>query len=125
MKGCGLMHIYTSYFANIRKLPEGLIPISIALKSPPGYVGLTYPALAPTWSILAEWKDCHNEELYVSRFYNEILGKLDQDSVYESLKKLSRGLDVVLICFEKRGSFCHRNLVAYWFKLAGRDVKEL
>ena len=46
--------IYTSYFAKLKKLPAGIAPISIALKTPDWYTGLRYIKLAPWYSFFEE-----------------------------------------------------------------------
>lgn len=38
---------YTSYFANLKKLPDNVVPISICGKAPDWYSGLQYKKLAP------------------------------------------------------------------------------
>ena len=54
------MEIYTSNFANIRKIPSNIIPISIAAKSPDWYHGYEYKSLAPSYEILSNWKTNRN-----------------------------------------------------------------
>ena len=45
--------------------------------------------------------------------------------VYNKLEELSCGQDIVLVCYEKSGDFCHRYLVADWLsKNLGIEVKE-
>ena len=48
--------IYTSYFANLKNLPDNVCPISICGKAPDWYKGLQYKKLAPT--------NVRNEALY-------------------------------------------------------------
>lgn len=48
------MNIYTTYFANIRHLPESIIPVSIAGKPPEKWDGIEYKKLAPKWSFFSE-----------------------------------------------------------------------
>jgi len=49
--------MYTGYFAKLKTYEKaGLVPVSIALKTPEWYTGLEYKRLAPTWSILSSWK---------------------------------------------------------------------
>ena len=40
------MKIYTSYFAKLKSLPEGIIPISICGKAPSWYKGAQFKILA-------------------------------------------------------------------------------
>ncbi len=34
------MKIYTSYFANLKNIPDNIVPISICRRSPKGYDGI-------------------------------------------------------------------------------------
>ena len=115
--------IYTTYFAKLKKLPSNIIPIAISASTPEGYIGLTYKALAPTWDILSNYKSNYDEQEYIRRYTEEILGKLN---VHDEYTKLTQGhkLDVALVCYEKSGSFCHRNIVAKWFRDAGYQCEE-
>lgn len=116
---------YTSYFANIKKLPKDVVPISICGKAPEGYTGLQYKKLAPSWSIWSEWKyDHHNNEIYTARFNNEILANLDVNIVMRQLLELTGGKSFCLICYEKPQDFCHRHLVADWMKSVGINIEE-
>lgn len=119
------MKIYTSYFANLKKLPNDVVPIAICGKSPTGYKGLEYKVLAPKYGFFQEWKQNHDNDFYIKHFYDEVLNKLDAKRVCENLQILSGGQDVALICYEKPGDFCHRHLVAEWLsKELGIEVNE-
>jgi len=109
----------TSYFAKVRNL-YGANLISIALKTPPGFKGTIYTRLAPTYELLNKWKNKKiNEREYIEE-YLQILNKLDPHKIYQQL-----GEDAILLCYEKSGDFCHRHIVADWFKKYGYDVEEL
>lgn len=138
--------IYTSYFAKIRKMPENVVPVSISQWPPKGYNGLQCKALAPTKDILMEYKDSNEtdkerEARYNERYINEVLEKLDLKQVISNLQKQidmdtldllevdnvweSKNLHIALVCFEKSGDFCHRNLVAEKLKEIGIPCREL
>lgn len=102
------MKIYTGNFANLRKY-TGLFPVSIALTAK-GYEGACYRKLNPSWSYMDEPQD-----IYTLRF-NQHLATLNPQAVYNELAALSKGKDVVLLCHEKEGDFCHRHLVASWLE---------
>ena len=108
------MKIYTSYFAKINQLPESIIPISIAGKAPSGLKILEYKKLAPKWHFFQEWKVNQDNNFYIEHFQKEVLDKLNRNQVLIDLANLSNGKDIVLICYEKPGNFCHRHLVAEW-----------
>jgi len=50
---------------------------------------------------------------YAIEYQRETLNKLDPTKVFEEL-----GFDVVLLCWEAPGKFCHRRLVAEWLEEA-------
>lgn len=119
------MKIQTSYFANAKHIPAGVVRISICRKIPPWYKGFSYNALAPSSGILNQWKDESNENVYIERFQKEILDNLDAKKIYADLENICKGRNCVLLCYEKSSSFCHRHLVADWLnKELGIKVKE-
>ena len=104
--------MWTSYFAKHKQRGDG---ISICAKKPAWWKGEEYKALAPTYSILMEYKNStlpkqEREEVYIGRFEKEILSKLDPAKVYEDLK------DKVMLCYEVSDDFCHRHLAAKWIE---------
>lgn len=124
IEGKSAMKLYTSYFSNIKKLPDNVVPIAICGKSPDGYKGLRYKKVAPSWSIWKEYHDFKDIEKYAVRFQNEILSKLAPKTVLQDLLALSNSQPFALICYEKRGDFCHRHLVAKWLQESGLDIEE-
>ena len=115
---------YTSYYANVKRLPREVVPISIAGKAPDGWKGLEYKKLAPKWWFFKEWKKNHDNDYYIRNFKKEVLDKLDPNAIWKELRKLSNGSSFALICYEKPGDFCHRHLVADWFKKNGYKIEE-
>ena len=105
--------IYTSYFGGLKKLPNTITPISICGKPIPGWTGLEFKKLAPSWSIYKEYKESFDQERYIRRYQAEILGKLNPQEILGEILNLSEG-DIALVCYEKPGDFCHRHLVASW-----------
>jgi hypothetical protein len=110
------MKIYTSYFARLKYLPSSIVPISICGKAPTWYKGLEYKKLAPKYKSFIEWKESHDNVLYIECYKLEVLDKLGKFKVIDDLMNLSNGKDVALICYEKPGDFCHRHLVAKWLE---------
>ena len=65
------------------------------------------------------------ESEYTPKFEQK-LKNLSAKSVVKELEELSLGKDVVLLCHEKAGEFCHRRLVADWLnRELGIEVPEL
>ena len=78
--------IYTSYFPNINKLPDNIVPISISRKAPPGYTGIEFKKLAPSYELLSHWQEHHDEEYYTETFTQEVLKKLSRHLVSKWLR---------------------------------------
>lgn len=116
------MRIYTSYFANNKRLQkEGIVMIGISLFPPKWFYGVSFKIVAPSFSLLKE----ENEDVYKKRFKEEVLSRVNPVVFVENLKKYSNGKDVALCCFEKPNEFCHRHLVAEWLKeKLGINVEE-
>lgn len=110
------MKIYTSYFAKSKNIPENIIKISIAGKAPIGYQGIEYKKLAPKYGFFMKWKETQDNNFYIEHFNSEVLDTLNVAQVYSELEQLSKTKDCVLLCYEKPNNFCHRHLVANWFK---------
>ena len=106
------MKIYTSYFANIKKLPKNIIPISISRFPPKWFNGIMFKQLAPSKEILLNYKG--NHKLYIQKYTAEILDNLNATDIYNQLQELSNGYDIALVCFEKPTDFCHRHIVSKW-----------
>lgn len=99
--------ILTSYFARSARAPGA---VSIARFPPKWYTGARYPPLAPVTDMLK----IHDWILYRKRYQDEILSGLDPDTVIRELEELVPGSDILLLCFEKDRTRCHRSLVAEW-----------
>ena len=86
--------------------------VAISRTQPRGWTGRAYEPLAPSWRLLAAAKSgAIDEGEYTRRYRAEVLSKLDPATVRADL-----GEDVVLLCWENSGAFCHRRLVAEWFE---------
>lgn len=131
--------IFTSYFANIRKLPPNIFPVAITAVVPDWYTGLSYSLLAPSYDILRRYKRDRDEAAYTKLFSQSILDNLDLDTVLRDLNEMTPAhfrpimistiykdpnWHVALICYEKSGDFCHRHLVADWFRCNGVECGE-
>jgi len=102
------MKIYTGYFAQSKRYQkEGLVLISIA-RFNRFFNGNELKILAPPANIIHE-----PEKTYIPK-YLAILNKLSKQRILDNIKYLSNDNDCILLCYEKPGDFCHRNLVAEW-----------
>ena len=116
--------LYTTYFGNLRKLPDTITPIAICGKSPDWWNGYEYKKLAPKWAFFKEWKENHDNDFYIRCFEEQVLSKLNPNKVLEDLDNLAGKGDKALVCYEKVGEFCHRHLVSAWFRENGIDIIE-
>jgi len=117
------MKIYTSYFANLKRVVN---PISICGKAPLFYKGPQYKRLAPKYGFFMDWKQGKlDNDGYVKCFNEQVLSGLDPLDVVNELQEFYPEADqLTLICYEKPGDFCHRHLVSEWLRQAGIDAKE-
>ena len=109
----------SSYFSH-----KGPGRIGITVGSPRGIAGLVYfRALAPRRDMLRG----HTPEEYIAKF-DEILGRLDPRATWDRLHELVTPHEPVLLCYERppftRDNWCHRRLVADWFKSELGEVVE-
>lgn len=79
------MLIYTSYFAQVRNLPSGIVPISITAKQVPGWRYPVYKALAPTYNILYDYKRDGDKDHYVAAYLRDVLRHLSPEKVVADL----------------------------------------
>lgn len=117
--------IYTGYFARLTRYKEvGLFPISIAGKAPDFYNDFEFKKFAPTWQLFKQWKAGEiNNFQYTEQFRNQVLNKLDKSEIREFFDSFNQ--DVILLCYEKSGDFCHRHIVADWIETEiGLKVEE-
>jgi hypothetical protein len=107
--------MFTSFFGNLRRIPDGLTPVAISIGIPRWYKGRAEPRLAPTRLMLKMAREFYDP------LFDEILAQLDPRELYQSL-----GENTVLLCWERPGLWCHRRRVAEFFEEAlGIVVPEL
>lgn len=113
--------ILTSYYANYRNFTKGYKRVSISLFSPPNAQLDSFASeLAPTSFILSDYKNKKiNDEEYIKRYFKEVLSKLDPKDIAIKYD------NSIFLCYEKKGSFCHRNIVADWLNKAGFKCSEI
>ena len=119
----------TSFFGAIDRIEY---PIAICGKRPYWYEESgrpSYPALAPKIGFFMDWKNGKiGDDGYVKEFIRQVLLPLDPKAVFEDLCALYPGVPdgkIVLMCYEAPGKFCHRHLVASWFRTNHLPCEEL
>ena len=99
---------YTSYYANYRKF-KGMFRVSISRTAPSNSCDIQLIKLAPTVELLQKYK-CNS----ITKFVKAL----------STLQELQG--DVVLLCYEKKGDFCHRHLLAeYLNNNHNTNIREL
>lgn len=131
--------LYTSYFGNMKKIEEfyknnnkNYIFISICGKAPDWYTGVQYKKLAPKYDFFIKWKENYDNDFYIREYDSRVLSVLEPHAVVKDLYRnisLSdvdiNNLDIIFLCYEKPGDFCHRHLVSKWFNDSGIPCEEL
>ena len=105
--------------------------VSISRTAPINSYDLQLIKLAPNAELLQKYKSnsITNEE-YTSVYHNQLLKLENNGYIAKFVKALStlqelHG-DVVLLCYEKKGDFCHRHLLAeYLNNNHNTNIREL
>lgn len=120
--------IYTSYFAMLKKLPKGIKRVAITRWTPKWYHGCASQKLAPPANVLAEYKKTGDFNKFSRRYYEEVLEHRNVDELLSYLKNKLRvdplKEDIVLLCYERSDSPCHRHLVRDWLNKNGVPCEE-
>lgn len=121
--------IYTSYYANYRKFPKTMNPISISVSQPPTANFAKLSEFAPYDSNLTNLKVGNiTEAEFGLSYFQEMM------SIYNNDIEVFQVLDNndLLLCWEKSSAFCHRHILSYilrtqnFSKIGVRfEVKEL
>ena len=110
--------IYTTYFAKTKSIKEKDKLVSITRFPPKNISMKSFQKLAPSKELLNKYKTDGDKEYFINEF-NKYLDSLD-------VKAFAEFLDgYILCCYEKSTDFCHRHLVAEWFRRNGYDCEEL
>ena len=108
--------IFTTYFARLRNM-DNVNPIAIVRYPPKWYKGRVYQTLAPKAETLLDYKYYSDGDWKkFKKKYLEQLERLDPEEVLNDLETMSHGKDVVLVCFEKDYTHCHRSICAKWLR---------
>lgn len=110
--------IYTSYLANVKKLPQDMKKILVIRWKPRNTMNVEkygmewWPQLAPSELILSKYKDGSiNWKQYREMFIEHAnINTMFQDAL-EQVKELNKTQDVCLICYEKNDLECHRSII--------------
>ena len=105
------MKIYDDYFGNWKHWRSDAIPVSICRFPPKSWNGAQLLDVAPPEWLLEGVKTGNvNLDLY-TKIYQQMLRNVGRETILRKLEELSGGRDVVLVCYEAPGDFCHRHLL--------------
>jgi uncharacterized protein (DUF488 family) len=99
------------FTSNFNRQGKNSKAVSISAKAPVWYTGKEYKKLAPWFQTLMKYKETGDREAYIKEYTEGVLNKLNPLTVYNEL-----GKDAILLCYEGSEGFCHRHIVAKWFK---------
>lgn len=128
--------LYTSYLANINKLPKDSIKLIVTRYPPKDLNVLKYNKLhlvrelSPEGDLLNNYNKTNktNEDWkeFVLKFNNQLSNDLNmQLNIQKIIRGLQKNIDIILICYEKNYNQCHRKLIAEYIKNNyGYDWKE-
>ena len=97
--------------------------VAVSYTQPEFFKGIRiYKPLCPSWNLVNDYKTgIIDSKLYTEFYYMKILNKLDCQETFDALGDFS-----TLLCYEKSGDFCHRRIIADWFKkILKIEVNEL
>jgi uncharacterized protein YeaO (DUF488 family) len=107
--------IYTSYYANHRKWAEHLLTEYQISNTKPKWWSFDIAKideLIPPWALVDGYKKGTVTEKQFETAYTEQLNASGINSQY--LSKLLVTEDILLLCWEKPGQFCHRHILREW-----------
>jgi hypothetical protein len=103
------MQIYTSYYGNLQALQTArIIPIGISVGVPKYFTGYRMKELAPRYEMLKKPETVYREE------FAQILAHRNALQIIKKIQDFAKNQDAALLCWERSGLFCHRQLVATW-----------
>ena len=115
------MKFFTSYYGNIKNIPEDYILVSISggiTDEIEAVVDLHDKRLAPKKQFFLEYKDSpqgsKRELVYTKEFQRLVIDEVDMNDIFKSWSDLfGKDKKYVILCYESpENTFCHRHLVA-------------
>lgn len=103
--------IYTSYFGNYKNLPKDAAVVGISLYPPKWWKGKNLYWLAPGVDDFDNYKSGVISQELFGRFYKKSIERIGADNIRGCLEDLFPGQDIILLCWEVPGDFCHRRIL--------------
>lgn len=121
------MRIYTSYYRKIDKVGSEFALIQVSNSKPVWFVWNVskLPEVYPDWSNVQAFKYGVMTEDEFEKAYRDKLAQLDRNTILSKIETIANKdgfeRDVVLLCWEGTGKFCHRHILAEWL---GNNTEE-
>lgn len=105
-----MKRLYTSNYARSGEHP---LSYAISAKPPEWYRGKRFSQLAPTWEMINDYKSGKITKQQYADQYIELLRvrNIASEDVVDAFPDGTR-----FLCYEKRGEFCHRRVLAEWIE---------
>lgn len=115
------MFIYTTYFANLKKLPPHVVPFNIATRQPAGCNLKSIEMFFPKNDFLFAYKAGEiNAFEYSKRYIREVIQKIDISQFFDIVMELGKNNQrAALVCYEAPDKFCHRHIVKMYINSLG------
>lgn len=113
--------VYTSNYFN--KKIKDLVKVNISVSIPKGIsVDERWKTVAPDWfTLLKPYKDGEiDDDEYTKRYLRQLEEK-KFEVITEFRELTQKHDDIVLLCWCKKGNFCHRRILANWLEEQGFD----
>ena len=109
--------LYTGYYAYTKKYKEaGLVTVAISGVVPSFYEGYTVKEFAPRKETFNKWKNGELDNFGYTNEYREHLNSLNKEYIKALISDFLKEGDVIFLCYEKSGEFCHRHILADWLE---------
>lgn len=123
--------LYTSYYGNVKRLPKDkYIVVAISGGKPDGFNGPHFKKLAPSYENFKDYKEGKQSfDKFAERYKSETLSGLRVPTIVQEIYDMvgvnDPNVHIVLTCYEKDSSQCHRSLVSKWLTDGGILTREL
>ena len=122
-----MIQIHTSNYAKARKMDKSkFLLVSISIFPPKDWRGLNARELAPSHELLKAYHNGMSESDYEKEYRKQISNLNNLHSQFEWMAQKANGRDIVLLCYEKVGDFCHRHILSdIIYEKYGYRIKEI
>lgn len=122
-----MIQIYTSNYAKARKMDTTkFLLVSISIFAPKGWKGMHVTGFAPTLTLLNKYHQGLSTQEYETEYRKHITRLNNMHALFEMMARKAHGRDIVLLCYEKEGEFCHRHILSDMvYEKYGYRIKEI